>query len=249
MTVIRFVVGAAAVGVAVLGVGSAALAQDEGTLDEIRQLIPEGEPGEYDLTEADAEFGELVALFGESSEVADFGTGSELSGPCGGFAYSYDADGQLLDAAADAGDDNPPVDLLDGGQAFTAGNPFKVDTSGVVVYFGFAPRAGDGPLDHRWSIKTGGVSVDEGGDPNPNGKNRNAGLVDLDQDLPVKFSAKVKVEGRMDSTNLASCVGKGHVEFIGNGLLDPIGIGGLLLLGGGIFGLLFNARPARTWKV
>jgi hypothetical protein len=50
--------------------------------------------------------------------------------------WSYDGDGKLLDAAADLGDDSPPIDLLDKKQAFTSGNPFKVDTRGVVVYYG-----------------------------------------------------------------------------------------------------------------
>jgi hypothetical protein len=74
------------------------------------------------------------------------------------------------------------------------------------------------------------------------------GLVDLDNDLPVKFSAKVKIEGEMMSESLATCVGKGHVDFLGNGLTDPVGLAGLALLAGGFFGLLFNSRPAMTYK-
>ncbi|HEY5664504.1 MAG TPA: hypothetical protein VIS05_10760 [Ilumatobacter sp.] len=221
---------------------------DDRTLDEIRALIPEGEPGEYDLTEGSAAFGELVETLGETTEVADFGDGSTLTGWCGGFAYSYGEDGGLIDAAIDYGDDSPPIDLLSFTQAFTSSNPFKVDTRGVVVYYGFAPESGDGPLDHSWYIRTSGISLDKGGDPNTNLKNRSTGLVDLAEDLPVKFSAKVKVEGQMTSLNQPPCIGKGHVEFIGNGLFDPIGIGALVVLGGGIFGLLFNARPARTYK-
>lgn len=233
-----------------LGLAVGALAQSTGddALDAIRELIPEGEPGEYDLTEADAEFRQLVSLFGASSQVADFGTGSQLTGPCGGFAYSYDKDGMLIDAAMDVGDGDPPVDLLDGGQAFTSGNAFKVDTRGVVVYFGFAPETGDGPLNHRWFIKTSGISIDKGGDPNTIRNNRNTGLVDLAEDLPVKFSAKVRIEGEMMSESLATCVGKGHVDFLGNGLTDPVGLAALALLGGGFFGLLFNSRPAMTYK-
>jgi hypothetical protein len=221
---------------------------DDQILDQIRADIPEGEPGEWDLVEGDGEFGRLVALLGQTTNVAEFGDGSQLSGVCGGYAYSYDNNGNLIDAAVDLGDDDPPIDLLDGGQAFTSSNPFKVDTRGVVTYFGFSPQVGDGPLNHTWYVKTSGISLDEGGDPNSNLKNRNAGLVDLDNDLPVKFSAKVKVEGQMTSDNQPPCIGKGHVEFLGNGLTDPVGLGALALLGGGIFGLLFNARPARTWK-
>ena len=221
---------------------------DDEALDAIRALIPEGEPGEYDVTEADLVFGTIVAMTGLSTEVDDFGTESTLTGPCGGFAFSYDENGNRIDAALDAGDAAPPVDLLEGGQAFTSGNPFQVDTRGVVVYFGFAPREGDGPMNHMWSIKTSGISLDSGGDPNSSGNNRNAGLVDLANDLPVKFSAKVKVEGEMTSDNLERCFGQGYVEFIGNGLLDPVGLGALAALGGGLFGILFNARPAKTWK-
>ncbi|HEX4981213.1 MAG TPA: hypothetical protein VFV63_05925 [Ilumatobacteraceae bacterium] len=231
--------------------GAQAGAQDDddnAALDAVRALIPEGEPGEYDLTEADTVYGQLADAYGASGVVDDFGDGSKLTGVCGGFAYSYDEDGELLDAAADFGDDNPPVDLLDGGQAFTTGNRFKVDTRGVVVYYGFMPRDGDGPLDHEWDIKTSGISLDSGGDPNVDAKNRNSGLVDLDEDLPVKFSANAKVKGELTSANIGNCEGEGHVEFIGNGLADPVGIAAIALFAGGLLGLLFNARPAKTWK-
>lgn len=221
---------------------------DDQVLDEIRAGIPEGEPGEWDLVEGDGEFGRLVALLGQTTSVGDFGDGSQLTGMCGGYAYSYDENGKLIDAVVDIGDDGPPIDLIDGTQAFTSSNPFKVDTRGVVSYFGFSPQVGDGPLNHSWYVKTSGISLDKGGDPNTGMKNRNAGLVDLADDLPVKFSAKVKVEGEMTSANQPPCIGKGHVDFLGNGLTDPVGLGALALLGGGIFGLLFNARPARTWK-
>ncbi len=231
----------------------AAIAQDDpGTgddaLDAIRAEIPEGFPGKYDLTEASAEFGQLVSLYGQSTVVGDFGKGSQLSGMCGGFAYSYDESGDLIDAAMDLGTNDPPIDLLDGTQAFTSGNPFRVDTRGIVTYYGFFPEMGDGPKDHMWFIKTSGISLDKGGDPNPQLKNRNVGLVDLDNDLPVKFTAKVRVAGEMTTENLGMCVGKGHVQFLGNGLTDPVGLGALALLAGGIFGLLFNARPAYTYK-
>jgi hypothetical protein len=224
-------------------------AQDgNAALDALRAEVPEGDPGQFDLTEASAEFGRLVALYDQATEVLDFGDGSVLTGPCGGWAYSYDKNGQLLDAAMDVGNGDPPLDILDGGTAFTADNPFKVDVRGVVEYYGFSPESGDGPRNHKWFIKTSGISLDKGGDPNTGLKNRNAGLVDLANDLPVKFSAKIKVEGEMTSDNQAMCIGRGHVDFIGNGLTDPVGLAGLALLGGGLFGLLFNARPAITYK-
>lgn len=221
---------------------------DDATLEEIRAAIPEGAPGQYDLNEASEQFGRLVSLSGQSTDVADFGDGSTLTGLCGGWAYSYDKNGDLLDAAIDFGDDGPPLDLLTGRQAFTADKPFRVDPRGVVVYYGFSPEDGDGPQNHTWYIKTAGVSLDKGGDPNTLLKNRNTGLVDLDKDLPVKFSAKIKMEGHMMSESQPDCVGKGHVSVEGDGLTDPVGVAGLALLGGGVFGMLFNSRPAMTYK-
>lgn len=221
---------------------------DQQVLDALRAEIPEGFPGRDDVTESSAEFGRLVAIYGASTQPGFTGTGSTLTGLCGGYAYSFDSNGDLLDAAMDVGDDSAPVDLLDGGQAFTSSNPFKVDPRGIVQYYGFSPEAGDGPVNHEWTIKTSGISLDEGGDPNPELKNRNAGIVDLDEDLPVKFSAKIKVSGEMTSDNQPPCVGEGHVDVQGNGLADPVGLAGLALLGGGLLGLLFNARPAYTYK-
>lgn len=244
--------GGVAIGGLVLLVGSSpAAAQDDGldqsTLDALRAEVPEGEPGDDDIQEGDDRFGRLVAILGQNT-IVNIGSSSKLEGVCGGYAYSFDEDGELIDAAMAFGDGSPPVDVLDGGQAFTSSNRFKVDTRGLVQYYGFMPRSGDGPENHEWTIKTSGISLDSGGDPNENLKNRNAGIVDLAEDLPVKFSANVEVSGRLDSDNIGACVGEGHVEFIGNGLTDPVGLAALALLGGGIFGLLFNARPAMTYK-
>ena len=51
--------------------GAHASAQDDGdgdeSLDEVRALIPESQPGEYDLTEADALYGQLAAAYGAST--------------------------------------------------------------------------------------------------------------------------------------------------------------------------------------
>ena len=90
---------------------------DQEVLDALRAEIPEGFPGESDLTEASEEFGRLVALYGQSTQVGAIGSGSKLTGLCGGYAYSYDKDGALMDAAMDVGDDGAPIDLIDGGQA------------------------------------------------------------------------------------------------------------------------------------
>jgi hypothetical protein len=215
--------------------------------DEIRALIPATEPADVNVDQAAAEFTQIAALVGAAGAI-DYGSGSTLTGVCGGLAYSYGENGDLIDAAIDVGDDNPPVDLLDGGQAFTSGNPFEVDTRGVVAYYGFMPQEGAGPLNNSWFIKTSGVSLDSGGDANVDGDNRNAGTVDLGKDLPVKFSAKTKINGELTSDNLAPCVGEGNIEFLGNGLTDPVGIAAMVLLGGGLLGLLFNARPAMTYR-
>ena len=215
-------------------------------LDELEALDPTNE--DFNIEDAEAEFAELAALVAASTDVGDFGGGSSLTGPCGGFAFSYNEAGERIDAAIDLGDGGPPIDLISGGQAFTSGNPFKVDTQGVVTYFGFMPQTGDGPMKHSWSIKTSGVSIDSGGHPNDAGNNRNAGIVNLKDDLPIKFSAKVQISGSLTSENLAECAGEGYVEFQGDGLVGPLGLLGLALLGGGIVGLLFNARPAMTYK-
>jgi hypothetical protein len=248
-TVVRALLATGAA-IGALALCGSAFAQDStDPNDALRALVPEGEPGDLDVTQGDAIYKQIAAEVGKSTAVADFGDGSELAGPCGGFAWSYDGDGKLIDAAADLGTDQPPIDLLDNKQAFTSGNPFKVDTRGVVVYYGFAPQTGDGPRDHKWTIKTAGVSLDSGGDTNNEAKNRNAGLVDLGKDLPLTFSFKTKVSGELISQNLAPCTGNGWVEFDGGFPLATVpGIVGSLFLAGGLIGLLFNSRPAVTWK-
>lgn len=226
---------------------------DNPDLDTLRAIVPQGFPGEYDLTTADAEFGAIAAFFNQNTIVEDFGTGSALTGVCGGWAYSYDSNGDLLDAAFDAGDDGPPVDIGGRGigtQAFTSSNPFEVDTGGIVMYFGFMPLEGAGPLNHRWEIKTQGISLDKGGDPNANRNNRNVGIVDLANDLPrvLKANFEAKISGRLDEqSGLGPCVGQGHVQFDGP-FLNIVSAAGLALAGVGILGLLFNSRPAHTWR-
>lgn len=139
---------------------------------------------------------------------------SMMIGPCGGLAISYDADGNSIDAAVDAGDDEPAVDVLSGEQAFTRSNPMQVDSSGFVAYFGFTQDVGtlslEGNLadvdygaparafhDHRWEIVVLEVSADDGGDPNSGDDNRNAAVVDLGDILPLEFRAKLKARGGM----------------------------------------------------
>lgn len=236
----------ASLGLSVL-FGGVAAAQD-GPSENLPEALPPGEPGDLDLTEEDERFGRLVSEFGATTDVSDFGDGSSLTGPCGGQVFSYDADGQLIDAMIDLGDDGPPIDVIDGGQAATASNPFKVDSAGIVNYFGFYPRDGDGPRNHQWEIRTAGVSLDSGGDDNPNGNNRNAGSVNLGDAAPFGVSFTTQVEASIMS-DLEPCLGTGHVEFQGPfpPASVPGAVGGAAILAG-IFGLLFNARPAVTWK-
>lgn len=242
MRMTRWVVGAtASAGLVLLGLGSAALAQDGGGAAG----VPPTNPGEYDQDAGAAEFDRLAGAVTPPTEVSG---SSSLTGPCGGFAYSYDGDGVLIDAAMDLGDDGPPIDVFDGGQAFTSDNPFLVDASGQIVYFGFAPRDGDGPQDHTYSLQVAGFTVADGGDPNPNLKNRNAGIIDIGDELPFSLTLRVQAGGSMQSANLAPCDGEGYVELRGNGLTDPLGLASLGVMGLGLLGLLFNARPARTWR-
>jgi hypothetical protein len=233
---------AAATVAGLVGLGSGAHAQDDGANDA---GVPSSNPGAFEPDAATAEFDRVAAAVPAPTETND---SSSLTGPCGGFAYSYDGGGVLIDAAIDLGDGAPPVDASSGGQAFTSDNPFVVDASGQVVYYGFAPRSGDGPQDHTYSIDVAGVNVASGGDPNPNLKNRETGVIDLAEELPISFSAKARVSGRMDSANLESCIGEGYVELRGNGLADPVGLASLAFLAIGLLGIVFNARPARTWR-
>jgi hypothetical protein len=194
-----------------------------------------------------------------------------LFGPCGGVAISYDAHGDSLDAAVDLGDGNPPVDIY-GEAAFTAGNPFRVDSGGRVAFFGFTlddPGLVLGAFhDHRWEVVVLGVSADEGGDPNLQDKNRNTGLMELGDLFPFQFQAKAKVQGvlvdRWGGAELpgysaddlgafaghAVCFGEGWVQFVGDGypLFTVPGALATALALVGFSGVLFNARPALSWR-
>lgn len=219
---------------------------DDLVLDEMLEPMPDDADT---LTDEEAEaLVETWISLASNLPVADTETSSSLTGPCGGFAFSFDGDRQLIDAAMDTGDGSPPQDLDDGGQAFTSGNPFVVDTDGFVTYIGFAPRTGDGPMDHTYELSVGGVQVASGGDPNPNAKNRNAGTIFMDDELPFPITAKFSASGNLKAGGTIFCEGEGHVEINGNGLGDPAGLAGLGLTLIGVLGLLFNAPPARTWK-
>lgn len=198
--------------------------------------------------------------------------GAILFGPCGGAVISYDADGNSIDAAVDLGDGNPPVDIY-GQPAFTAGNPFQVNSGGMVTYYGFtldSPGLSMGAFhNHRWEVVIMGIAADNGGDPNPESKNRNAGLVDLFEALPFQFQAKLRIQGvfvdQWGDTELPAhtasdaqsvfagheiCFGDGWVEFVGKGFplfTVPGALASALALAG-FSGVLFNARPSLSWR-
>lgn len=232
--------------------------------------IPEvlsGPPGERDLPPGDPGSlipgSELDAVGYEtivSTEVAAGDLGSDLIGDCSGMAMSFDGDGELLDWALGIGSNNgggPRGQLVDlhgdgqvGSRAFTQENPFQVGDT--VVYVGNLPQQGQGPLEHNWRISTAGISVDKGGDPNEDGKNRNAGQVNLADQLPepIRPAGIFPMAGELTSENDLSCDADGWIELVvANPLLTaPSAVAALLGIGGAT-GLFFNSRPARTWKV
>lgn len=198
------------------------------------------------------------------------GSGSTLRGPCMGQAWSFDADGQPLDVAWDWDRSGPPLGPTSVGsdtveQNFTSARPFKVDVDGAVIYTGVAGglSAGSGPIDHDWFIQlkflgVAATNVDAGGDPNSNGENRNLGAVNLHEDLPgpAKISGLIAANAQMDAprsgsegategnSNAFFCIGSGFVDFQGGIPLTAPGVALLLLAS---VGMMFNARPARTW--
>ncbi len=224
--------------------------------------VPGGEPGERDLTPADPSFLEPMAqALGaqglETEMSAD--SSSKLLGDCSGMAMSFDGDGVMHDWAIGVPSNEgggPTGQLIDvhgegevGTRAFTKSNPFKVHD--LVVYFGRLPASGEGPIEHNWSIETAGISIDQGGDPNPNGKNRNAGTVNLVEDLPpvLRPAGIFPMSGELTSQNGLSCTAEGWIQFEGgNPLLTAPSAVAAAFGGIGLLGLLFNARPATTWK-
>lgn len=198
------------------------------------------------------------------------GSGSSLKGPCMGQAWSFDADGRPLDAAFDWNRELPPVKYTPDPdeplvQAFTADDPFLVHVDGAVIYTGIAGgfEDGTGPYDHDWFIRMNfvgfaGTNVDSGGDPNTSYENRNAGAVNLNQDLPqpAKISGLVAVNGQIAAPGTGEgavgaqntlpflCVGSGFVDMTGG---IPVTAPGVALLVMSTAGLLFNARPAKTF--
>ncbi len=222
--------------------------------------IPQGEPGERDITPANPLFMTQITADLEAiglDTVVEADKGSKLIGDCGGLALSYDGDGKLIDVAVGVpsneggGPNGAVVDIYGSGfgkRAFTSGNPFEVDAT--VVYIGTLPRDGDGPREHNWTIKTSGISLDKGGDPNANGKNRNAGEVDLDSVPSLLLPSGIfPITANLTSQNNLSCTAEGWIIFKGSNPLVSLPSAAAALFGvTGLVGLLFNARPAITWK-
>lgn len=207
--------------------------------------------------------GQIAASGGDLGLIA--GSGSALKGPCMGQAWSYDSNGDPLDMAFDFDRELPPMAFTGENsplveQAFSSDNPFRVDVNGAVIFTGVAGgfEDGTGPVEHNWFIKMNffgfdGVNVDNGGDPNSNGENRNAGSVNLYEDLPeaAKINGLISINGSMAAPGTLDlpgvdffCTGSGFVEFEGG---IPLSAPGAALVVLSSVGLLFNARPAKTW--
>lgn len=229
---------------------------NEDGIPDIGELPPEGIAGIWDDKIGEvSEEGFLAAVTGDFDQADD---GSSLTGPCKGVVISYDADGNSIDAMFDRGGPDPLYDIY-GNQKMTRANPFEVDTAGTIVYYGSSIPATF--HNHRWFLMAEGVFKDDGGDPNPRDKNRNAGSVDFGDLLPFQFTALIKAKGawvdqwgpeelpEMASYPEPNCVGEGWVQFVGpNPLATPPGILALALAAAGFTGVLFNARPALSWR-
>lgn len=226
-------------------------------IPDLGALPPEGVAGIWDnKVGAVTDEAFLDAVSSTGFDVGD--DGSNLTGACKGLAISYDADGMSVDAMFDAGGNDPPLDIF-GNQKMTRDNPFLVDTRGVLVYFGSSQP--ETFHDHRWFLMAEGVFKDDGGDPNPRDKNRNAGSVDFGELLPFPFTALVKAKGAwvdgwgpaelpvLETYPEPNCVGEGWVKFVGpNPFLTPPGVLAAALAVVGFSGVLFNARPALSWR-
>ena len=99
-----------------------------------------------------------------------------------------------------------------------------------------------------WQITSFGNAIDEGGDPNSAGENRNAGGIDLGDQLPgaAKVNALFRISGEMTADGGFACAGTGYFRTTGGTPLAE-GAGLALVVLGGLGGV-FNARPAKTWS-
>ncbi len=246
--------------------------------------LPPGEHGIWDDTVGALTEEEFYARIPTQAQFDIDDQLSVMRGPCGGVAISYDSAGLSIDAIVDYADDDPTLDVYTAEQAFTASNPFKVDTTGTVAYFGFTREEGanwstEGTIpgmnyggqpalhDYQWTILILDVAADFGGDPNAMDENHNAGLLLLGEELPFPFSAKLKGKGAVidlwgeerlpafDNDTIDGlaagrefCFGEGWILATGG---DSFPTGAALsaaLFAAGFAGLIFNARPAQTWR-
>ncbi|MDW3217921.1 MAG: hypothetical protein R8F63_04845 [Acidimicrobiales bacterium] len=180
-------------------------------------------------------------------------------------AWDWDLDGPPVGFR----DGEVPEGELAVEEAFTSDNPFEVDVNGAVIYTGVAGGTlpGQGPLDHDWFIRLEflgtGSNIDAGGDPNRSGENRNLGAVNLNEDLPgpAKLNMLVSINGQMSAPSSGTgaddgtsgavpnglpffCIGSGFVDFQGG---FPLAAPGAAIVFLATVGMLFNARPAKTW--
>ena len=248
--------------------------------------VPVGQPGIWDDTMnsvTQADFEARVDANLARADVSD--PGSEFNGPCGGVAITYDKNNESLDAVLDFGSSSPLLDIF-GKLKMTESNPIIVDPEGTIAVWGFTEETGalssagqqpgidygDDAIafhDHRWEVVIVGVSGDNGGDPNGFDKNRNAGLVEMGEILPIAFNAKVKAFGAIidlwgpeelpdfnaDTIDgiaggKAYCFGEGWSEFQSeNGAVYYTALGlAAALFAAGFGGVLFNVRPFLSWR-
>ncbi len=228
-------------------------------IPDLGTIPPEGVAGIWDDKVGEVtDEGFLAAVEGVTIDAGD--KGSSLTGPCKGVVIAYDSSGMSVDAMFDRGGPGPLLDVY-GDQKMTKSNPLKVDTRGVLVYFGSSQP--DTFHNHQWFLKAAGIFKDNGGDPNQDDKNRNAGSVDFASLLPFSFTALVEADGAWvdqygakelpemsrEAYPTPNCVGHGWVQFVGPfPLATPVGMISLLLAAAGFTGVLFNARPALSWK-
>lgn len=220
-----------------LGIASPAMAQ-EAPADTNGDGIPDiGSAGEDGWT---FEVGTVVFNQSVPADSDLSGSGSKLTGPCTGVAISYDSDGQSIDGAFDTGGPGAPSGF-DGEQAFTSGNPYKVDTGGFVVWYGFYNGA---ITSNTWDLSLQGFEVISGGDDNPLGDNDGSGTIDF----PLDFTGLITASGNFNPDGAENCAGSGWVEFVSdtNPILTAPGLvaTGFMVIGG--IGLIFNARPRFT---
>lgn len=207
------------------------------------------------------------------------GSGSELSGPCMGMAWSYDSDGQPLDVARDWDQDGPPIGFKEGPfdedelplePIFTSDNPFIVDVDGAVIYTGLAGGVPDGTglarprLVHRDQLprlcrhqhRCRRRPEPVGREPQPRCGQPQRGPAGSGQDQRSRRDQRADVrpqqrdgrrrrhERRRPQRTPVPLHRVGLRRLPGRG---PPTAPGVALVFLSTVGMLFNARPAKTW--